>query len=143
MVDGDLPARGLAVDDEIPLAPGRSSGTSPGTAVHSHRPALLAVHARVYQDAARLLREPIPMATVTIRNLPDEVRKRLRKRAARAGRSMDAEMRLILAEASMAKERHASAEALRQWVDRLYGDQKPTGVVEDLIAERRRQAASE
>lgn len=83
------------------------------------------------------------MATVTIRNLPEEVRQRLRRRAARAGRSMEAEMRLILAEASMAEERHVSAETLRSWVDRLYDGRKPVGVVDDLIAERRRQAASE
>lgn len=83
------------------------------------------------------------MATVTIRNLPEEVRQRLRKRAARAGRSMEAEIRLILADASVADDRQASVEGLRDWVDRVYGERKPTGVVDDLIAERRRQAASE
>jgi plasmid stability protein len=83
------------------------------------------------------------MATVTIRNLPEEVRRRLRRRAARAGRSMEAEMRLILAEASVAEDRQASADGLREWVDELYGERKPTGVVDDLLAERRREAASE
>jgi plasmid stability protein len=38
------------------------------------------------------------MATLTIRNLPDEVRDKLRIRAAHAGRSMEAEARAILIE---------------------------------------------
>ncbi len=36
------------------------------------------------------------MATVTIRDVPDDVRDRLRVRAAQNGRSMQEEMRLIL-----------------------------------------------
>ncbi|MBW3638415.1 MAG: Arc family DNA-binding protein [Actinobacteria bacterium] len=39
------------------------------------------------------------MAAVSIRNLDDDVRERLRVRAARHGRSMEAEIRTILAEA--------------------------------------------
>ncbi|MGO9029084.1 MAG: FitA-like ribbon-helix-helix domain-containing protein [Acidimicrobiales bacterium] len=39
------------------------------------------------------------MAAVSIRNLDDTVRERLRVRAAAHGRSMEAEMRAILAEA--------------------------------------------
>ena len=39
------------------------------------------------------------MASVTIRNLDDEVKTRLRVRAARNGRSMAEEVRLILCEA--------------------------------------------
>lgn len=38
------------------------------------------------------------MATLTIRNLPDHVRDRLRIRAAHNGRSMEAEARMILEE---------------------------------------------
>lgn len=83
------------------------------------------------------------MATITVRNLPEEVRQRLRQRAARAGRSMEAEIRDILTHASLAEERVASAEALQEWVTGLYGGCKPTGVVDDLIAERRREADSE
>ncbi len=83
------------------------------------------------------------MASLTIRNLPDEVRERLRLRAAKAGRSMEAEIRAILTEASLAETRRGSAEALQAWVDELYGNKKPEGVVDDLIAERRREAASE
>lgn len=83
------------------------------------------------------------MASVTIRNVPEEVRARLRERAARAGRSMEAEIRRILVEASLAEDRGASSEGLQEWVDRLYKGRKPTGVVDDLIKERRRQAARE
>lgn len=39
------------------------------------------------------------MASITIRNLDDDVKTRLRKRAAEHGRSMEEEARLILADA--------------------------------------------
>lgn len=39
------------------------------------------------------------MAMLTVRNLPDEVRRALRARAARHGRSTEAEVRAILEEA--------------------------------------------
>jgi hypothetical protein len=54
---------------------------------------------------------------------------------------MEAEVRVILTEASLADEARASASALQEWVDRLYGNQNPKGVVDELIAERRRKAA--
>jgi plasmid stability protein len=83
------------------------------------------------------------MAVLTIRNLPEEVRDRLRLRAARAGRSMEAEVRAILTAASLADDRRTSAAALQQWVDRIYGNRKPEAVVDELIAERRQEAANE
>ena len=46
-----------------------------------------------------LLAEVVAMAAVSIRNLDDTVRERLRIRAAAHGRSMEAEMRAILVEA--------------------------------------------
>ena len=82
------------------------------------------------------------VTTLTIRNLPDDVRERLKIRAAKSGRSMEAEVRAILTEASVSEQRTANAESLQSWVDHLYGHKKPTGVVDDLIAERRRDAAS-
>ncbi len=39
------------------------------------------------------------MASITIRNLEDDIKTRLRRRAAERGRSMEEEARLILAEA--------------------------------------------
>ena len=86
------------------------------------------------------------MAVLSIRNLPDEVHARLRVRAARAGRSMEAEARAILADAvngdSDTAEEHPLRK-LRALLDEVYGPDKPTGVVEELIAERRREAARE
>jgi plasmid stability protein len=42
------------------------------------------------------------MATLTVRNLPDEVHRALRRRAAEHGRSTEGEVRAILAEAVQA-----------------------------------------
>lgn len=83
------------------------------------------------------------MAVLTIRNLPDEVRDRLRLRAAQSGRSMEAEVRDILARASLEPRETPDAKELQAWVDRLYQDRKPDGVVEDLMRDRRREAADE
>ena len=80
------------------------------------------------------------MATLTIRNLPDDVRERLKIRAARGGRSMEAEVRAILCRASLEDARENSFEALQSWVHKLYGERPPRGTVEALLAERRRQA---
>lgn len=46
------------------------------------------------------------MAAVSIRGLGDEVKERLRVRAARNGRSLEAEVRLILAEAVRRSDEH-------------------------------------
>ena len=57
------------------------------------------------------------MTTLTIRNVDPELREELRVRAARHGRSMEAELREILKEALGAKKRHAEpslAEAIRR-----------------------------
>ena len=91
------------------------------------------------------------MATLNIRNLPEEVHRRLRIRAAEHGRSMEAEARAILSEACEGgKEKAAARETtsdrvreLQAFIDKLYGGKKPKNVVEDLIAERRREAARE
>src|SRR5437763_5730180 len=82
------------------------------------------------------------MAALTVRNLSDEVRDRLRERAAKNGRSMEAEVRAIL-EAACAPRATMSIEEVQAWVDRLYSGRKPKNVVEDFIAERRREALRE
>jgi plasmid stability protein len=84
------------------------------------------------------------MATLNIRNLPDEVHARLRIRAARAGRSMEAEARAILMAACAEDEgNQVSAAELQSFVDGLYGAHKPASAVEELLGERRRAADSE
>lgn len=83
------------------------------------------------------------MAVLTVRNLPDEVRNRLRARAAHAGRSMEAEVREILVRASVEPERRQSAAILRERVKQHYGSHPPKNVVDEFIAERRREAGRE
>ena len=107
------------------------------------------LHPRVasYDNSAYI----VGMATLNIRNVPDEVHRRLRMRAAEHGRSMEAEARSILAEACAPatkarvtpEEALAKARRLQAFVDKLYGGRKPHGVVDELIAERRREAAKE
>jgi plasmid stability protein len=83
------------------------------------------------------------MAVLNIRNLPHEVHRRLRIRAAKSGRSMEAEARAILTAACSAEETRQSASKLQDWVDGLYGARKPRKVAERLIAERRKESARE
>jgi plasmid stability protein len=91
------------------------------------------------------------MATLNIRNLPDEVHRRLRVRAAEHGRSMEAEARAILAAAltdqeGLGRPKESTAAKVRElqaFIDKLYGGNKPKNVVDEFIAERRREFARE
>jgi plasmid stability protein len=84
------------------------------------------------------------MATLNIRRLPEDVHAKLRVRAAKAGRSMEAEARMILAEAVRENSpKPVDLAGLREFMLQLYGGRLPTGVVDDLIAERRREARRE
>ena len=85
------------------------------------------------------------MATLNIRNLPDEVHAALRVRAAHAGVSMEAEAREIIARSVRAESQDAQSApaAVVDWVRNLYGGEPPENVVDDLIAERRSEAAQE
>lgn len=56
---------------------------------------------------------------------------------------MEAEARKILIEACWQEEPPMTAEALQAWVEQLYGGNKPTNVVEQLIRERRAEAERE
>lgn len=83
------------------------------------------------------------MATLNIRKLPEEVRARLRIRAARAGRSMEAEARAILSAAVRKEERPRFDPAeLQEFIAALFRG-KPPRLTDQLIAERRREAAKE
>lgn len=90
------------------------------------------------------------MANLTIRNLPDDVRDALRVRAARRGRSMEAEVRQVLIESAApevrpakgpTEEQRAAMRALQARVRAMI----PPGVslVDELIAERRAEQAAE
>ena len=84
------------------------------------------------------------MATLNIRRLPEDVHAKLRVRAAKAGRSMEAEARMILAEAVQGPQpKPVDLARLRAFMLQLYGGKLPAGVVDDLIAERRREARRE
>ncbi|WGZ95294.1 MAG: hypothetical protein QJT81_04735 [Candidatus Thiothrix putei] len=83
------------------------------------------------------------MATLSIRSLPDDIHAALRVRAALRGRSMEAEARQILIQVCKPPPKPADFAQLQQWVDQMYGDKKPTQVVDTLIAERRAEAMHE
>ncbi len=83
------------------------------------------------------------MAVVNIRNLPDDVYARLRVRAARVGRSMEAEAKAILIAAVRPMGTVPDGTGLQDWVAQLYGRRKPRNVVDNFIAERRKEAARE
>jgi plasmid stability protein len=76
------------------------------------------------------------MATLTIRNVDSELKRRLRLRAARRGRSMEAELRHILKDALLAgedEEQPDLAEAIRRRFS-------PLGGVDDLVLPPRERA---
>lgn len=85
------------------------------------------------------------MATLTIRNLPDAVRDKLRLRAAAHGRSMEAEARALLeagvaglasgvGENAEAYARGDATEGLPSWVGFLKGELAFHGTAEDWAA---------
>jgi antitoxin FitA len=85
------------------------------------------------------------MATLTIRNLPDEVRDKLRVRAARKGRSMEAEARQVIAEAmgkAGPQDLQAEWRASIQEAQEAFAPYRNPKVsaVDELIAERRLEA---
>lgn len=83
----------------------------------------------------------VGMATLNIRNLPDEVHRELRLRAARHNRSMEAEARAILGEAC--RPQASPEEALRKvraWRNGEFGPNPPENVVDDFLRWRRTEA---
>ncbi|MGL5115414.1 MAG: FitA-like ribbon-helix-helix domain-containing protein [Beijerinckiaceae bacterium] len=86
------------------------------------------------------------MATLTIRNLPDEVRDALRIRAARNRRSMEAEARASLIEAAgrpLPDDRDWKSVVAEVQAEMAPYADRMAGVVDSLIADRRREAALE
>jgi len=87
------------------------------------------------------------MATLTIRNLSDKVRDRLRIRAAKRGLSMEAEVRNILAQAADTigdRKAALSVAELQQWI--AANRKKPRSDKNDsmtLIRDRRRETILE
>ena len=82
------------------------------------------------------------MATLTIRNLPDAVRDKLRVRAAENGRSMEAEARDLLVRAVSARA-DASADDVATRVQEVQDALRPylpegVSLVDEFLADRRR-----
>ena len=100
-------------------------------------------------DSNASRRYPTQMPTLTIRNLPDHVHAALRVRAAKNGRSMEEEVRVVLASAAANENkpdedvqadiagRVAKAQAM---VREMFNGALPKGRVDAFIAERRAAA---
>ncbi len=83
------------------------------------------------------------MASLNIRNVPEAVRRRLRLRAARKGRSMEAEARAILAGAVEGETgKPFDPASLQDFIQGLFKG-KPPRLTDALIRERRREARKE
>ncbi|MEN9503110.1 MAG: hypothetical protein RI964_2395 [Pseudomonadota bacterium] len=88
------------------------------------------------------------MATLSVRNLPDDVQAALRQRAARAGVSMEAEVRNILIRActTPAVEREDLATLVKKvqyWTQQLPKMTAAPSKVDEFLAMRKREAAQE
>ena len=88
------------------------------------------------------------MATLTIRNLPDPVRDRLRLRAAKRGRSMEAEAREVLAQAVAPDSASTTAAEVAARMRRAQAIVQARidpsrSLVDELIEQRRRESAEE
>lgn len=97
------------------------------------------------------------MATLTVRNIPDEDLSALRVLAAERGRSMEAEVRHMIRCAAFRAPRvvrlsdedlppvdpeiHARVEAVQAKVRKMFGGELPKGRVDAFLAERRAAAA--
>jgi len=85
------------------------------------------------------------MPTVTVRNLPHDVHEKLRVRAAESGRSMEAEVRRLIADAvgvTAPADRKAEWDAaIREAQEAFAPFRNPqVSIVDELIAERRLEA---
>jgi len=89
------------------------------------------------------------MATLSVRNLPDEIQGVLRQRAAQAGVSMEAEVRNILIRACTIQPHGVEGlqtvlANIQRWSRQLPGIAPTLGsVVDDFLAERRSEVTKE
>ncbi len=80
------------------------------------------------------------MATLTIRNLDEGVKRRLRVTAARHGRSMEAEARDILAKGVDYSENPVAGQPIKRSFEHLVGIWKDKGTTDELMRELREEA---
>lgn len=82
------------------------------------------------------------MGVLNIRNLPDEVHQALRERAARNGRSMEAEAREILSEVCRPSAQ-LDALGLQEFVKQAFAGNRPSGVVDRFLGDRQSEWAED
>ena len=81
---------------------------------------------------------------MTIRNLPDEIYDRLRKRAAENKRSMEAEARDLMANALRAKiDQKEALRRMQEMIERLPPEAQEKISVDSFLAERRKMWGEE
>ena len=83
------------------------------------------------------------MAVLSIRNLPAPLHKALRIRAAKAGRSMEAEARSILAAVLVVEPQDSAAPDMQDLVAKLYPRKPSVHPSKTLLDERRKEAKHE
>jgi plasmid stability protein len=84
------------------------------------------------------------MATLTIRNLPDDLYERLRKRAAENKRSMEAEARELMARALPSKANVDEAiRRMQALIERLPPEAQENISIDSFLAERRKMWGEE
>jgi plasmid stability protein len=91
------------------------------------------------------------MATLTIRNLPDDVHAALRVRAAKAGRSMEEEVRVMISEKAQSEtvkrfdraDARAAASEIRDLLRAANGGRMPRDSVDAFLADKRAEVARE
>ena len=79
------------------------------------------------------------MAQLVVRNLPDDVKERLKRRAKQHGRSLEAEVREILMRAPDASPNDKNTE--KGWASKLVERMRPIGVTDEDMAELNRNIA--
>ncbi len=83
------------------------------------------------------------MKTLSIRSIPDEVHAKLRVRAARNGRSMEAEARALLENSVQGGEADKWIGEIQALAKRMSSKRKPNSMVDQLLEERRREVREE
>lgn len=84
------------------------------------------------------------MKTITVRQVPDDVHEATRLRAAAKGRSMEEEVRFLLVrEAAPRREAREVLADLHRLAKGANKGKMPEGVVDEFLAERRRETARE
>mgnify|MGYP000355235436 CR=1 FL=1 len=83
------------------------------------------------------------MKTLSIRSIPDDVHAKLRVRAARNGRSMEAEARALLEKSVAGGDADKWVGEIQTLAKQMSAKRKPRNMVDGLLEERRREVHEE